>query len=230
MRIGALQRFTLVDYPGKVAAIVFTQGCEFRCPYCYNRELVLPEFYEPLVPEAEVLAFLRARRGQLDALVVTGGEPTLQEDLAGFLRKVKDLGYTVKLDTNGSRPETIGALIKEGLVDYIAMDVKAPPAKYREVTRANIDAETIQRSLDLIEASGVDYEFRTTVVREQLTPDDILAIGRWVQGAKRYVLQRFQPTDTMLDPSFKTKTNYSDSELQALKAKLQAFVSDTQLR
>ena len=165
MKIGGFQPFTLTDYPGHVAAIVFTQGCNWRCPYCHNAQLLpidLPKNY--LIPEAYVFDYLSRRRRQLDGLVITGGEPTIQEDLPRFLRKVRRLIPSVKLDTNGSRPDVIRHLLEEGLLDYIAMDIKAPLDQYESVVRRPVDNDVLQRSIDLIKTSGVPHEFRTPVV------------------------------------------------------------------
>lgn len=134
MQIGGLQKFSLLDYPGKISAVVFTQGCNFRCPYCHNPELVDPARYQECLPEEEIFSFLETRRGKLEAVTVTGGEPTLQKSLAPFLRRIKDMGFLVKLDTNGSRPDVLEELLRQKLIDYIAMDIKAPLEKYEAVT------------------------------------------------------------------------------------------------
>ncbi|GBC88919.1 Pyruvate formate-lyase 1-activating enzyme [bacterium HR13] len=220
-KIGGFQRFTLIDYPGKVSCIVFTQGCNFRCPYCYNVELVLPEYFGKTIPEEEILSFLEQRVGKLEGVVITGGEPTIHAGLKDFIEKVKKLSFSVKLDTNGSMPEVIEELIKDRLVDYIAMDIKAPPDKYEEVVRAKVNIKAINRSINLIMNSGVDYEFRTTVVKDQLSKDDILKIAEWIKGAKRYYLQKFLPGKT-LDPDFSSKTTYSDEEF----AEILSFIKD----
>jgi len=231
MRIGGIQRFTLIDFPGKVACIVFTQGCNFRCPYCYNRSLVLPEDFEEPIPEDVFFRFLRSRKGLLDGVVITGGEPTVQEDLLDFMEKMKSMGFLVKLDTNGSHPEIIKEAVEKELVDYIAMDVKAPLRKYREVIRVeDFDVGNIVRSIHLIMSSGVDYEFRTTVVREQLTPEDILEIGRLIKGAERYALQKFMVTGTLLDPSFKEKHTYTEEELERMAEKLREYIKEVIVR
>jgi len=153
MKIGGLQKISFIDYPGSIGAVVFVQGCNFRCPYCHNPELVDPERYGPLLNEGEVLAFLEKRRGKLDAVTLTGGEPTLQPDLVGFLRKVREMGYRIKLDTNGSQPEVLAALIREKLVDYLAMDIKGPREKYARIARVEVDLAAIGRSVELITES-----------------------------------------------------------------------------
>ncbi|MGB9874425.1 MAG: anaerobic ribonucleoside-triphosphate reductase activating protein, partial [Hydrogenobacter sp.] len=209
------QKFTLIDYPGKLACIVFTQGCNFRCPYCYNPDLVLPERFKETLGEEEVLSFLEKRVGLLEGVVITGGEPTINVGLKDFIKKVKDLSFLVKLDTNGSMPQVLEELIKEGLVDYIAMDIKAPPEKYADVVGARVNLKDIDRSVRLIMSSGVDYEFRTTVVKDQLSVQDIVSIAEWIRSAKRYYLQKFLPGKT-LDPTFTHKNTYSDEELRSI--------------
>ena len=231
MVIGGLQRFSLIDYPGRIACVIFTQGCNFRCPYCYNRSLVLPQFYEEPLPEEEVLSFLRSRKGLIEAVVVSGGEPTVQEDLPEFLRKLREMGFLLKLDTNGTHPETVKELIRTGAVDYVAMDVKAPLSRYREVVREEVNTQNIALSVALLLSSGVDYEFRTTLVRELISEEDILQIAeKLIRGAKRYALQRFVATDTLVDPSFKECTTYSEEELRRLLPRLEKFVEEVLIR
>ena len=162
MKIGGLIKFTLIDYPGRVAAVVFTQGCNFRCRYCHNPELVYPHLLQEPMPQEEVMSFLRRRQGTLEGMVVTGGEPTLQPDLLDFLAAVKSLGYFIKLDTNGAKPDVLQAVIEKKLVDYIAMDLKAPLEKYAVITGVSCDVRVLQRSMKLIQDSGLEYEFRTT--------------------------------------------------------------------
>ncbi len=191
MRIGGLQKCSLIDYPGKIAAVIFTQGCPWRCAYCHNASLVLPDCFGPLLPEDEVLGFLKTRCNKLDGVVVTGGEPTIHPDLSAFLKKLKSLGFEVKLDTNGFRPEVIEKLILSGSIDYIAMDVKAPLNKYESVIRVPVAGEKIQQSIALIRDSGLDHEFRTTALPSLHTREDIHSIVCLVAGARRFVLQTF---------------------------------------
>ncbi len=223
MLIGGLQKFSLIDYPGKICAIVFTQGCNFRCPYCHNPELVRPELFEKSLDVWDILSFLETRVGKLDAVEITGGEPTLQKDLTDFIRKIKEMGFLVKLDSNGSNPDILENLINEGLVDYIAMDVKAPLRKYKDIIRVDIDAEKIKRSIELIKSKAPDYEFRTTIVKSLLSKDDIEEIAKTIQGSKIYVLQKFVPSKT-LDPNFITQETYTDEELGELAKKLEKYV------
>ena len=192
MRICGLQKLSMVDYPGKLAATVFTGGCNLRCPFCHNAPLVTHTAETPELTHDEVLSFLRSRRGLLDGVVLSGGEPLLQAGAAEFLRAVKDLGFAVKLDTNGCYPEALAAILEAGLVDYVAMDIKNRPEKYAEtVGISGFDLRPVEESILLLQRSGAEYEFRTTIVREFHTGDDIRAIGGWLRGSKRYFLQQF---------------------------------------
>ncbi|GBE35972.1 pyruvate formate-lyase 1-activating enzyme [bacterium BMS3Bbin07] len=194
MTIGGLQKFSLIDYPGKISAIVFMQGCNFRCAYCYNRELVCPHLFKEPIPENEILSFLDSRKGLLNGVVVTGGEPLLQDDLGEFLGQVKAMGYQIKLDTNGSRPDRLEPLISKGLVDYMAMDYKAPLSRYPGVTGVEIDKERIRRSIEVITGSGLSYEMRTTVF-SGLEMSDLLDMMMELQSmnVESYFLQLFKP-------------------------------------
>lgn len=223
MRIGGLAKFSLIDYPGRLAAVIFTQGCPFRCDYCHNPELVIRAQFGPLLTETEVLHFLNQRRGQLEGVVLTGGEPTLQPDLLTFIRQVKVLGYSVKLDTMGLYEYIIQDLLTAGLLDYVAMDIKAPLAKYPQVVHYPVDTVAIQRSIQLIMTAGIDYEFRTTVVPALLSPSDLREIGRLLSGAKRYILQTFVPTKTN-NPTFLTERSYPIDMLAALARELEVYV------
>lgn len=223
MIIGAYQPFSLSDYPGKLAAIVFTRGCNFRCPYCHNPSLIPlvdnNTKETPVVPVEKIMDFLKRRRGKLDGIVITGGEPTLQEGLIPFLEAVKDLGYLLKLDTNGSRPGVLRSVIGSGLVDYIAMDIKAPLEKYREVVNCTVQTCKIVESIGLVMGSGIDYEFRTTVVKSQLSCEDIVACGRLIRGAEMYILQKFVPVNS-LDKSLEEKNGYTDDEWVNIRERL----------
>lgn len=182
MKIGGLIKFTLIDFPGRPAAVIFTQGCNFRCRYCHNPELVYPQLFQPTMPADEIMAFLRRRKGTLEGVVVTGGEPTLHEGLLDFLAQIKALGYAVKLDTNGSRPDVLREALERRLVDYVAMDLKAPLEKYSAITGIGVNPAVLRQSIDLLRASNVEYEFRTTYDKEVLTDEDIQAIKDTVPG------------------------------------------------
>ncbi len=192
MVIGGLQKFSLSDFPGLISAIVFTRGCGFRCPYCHNPELVDPSRFAPAIPLDEVRDFLRSRKGRLQGVVVTGGEPTIHEDLPAFLVELKSMDFAVKLDTNGTNPGMLRRLVADRIVDYIAMDIKAPLALYAATVRAPVVATDLRLSVELILRSGLPHEFRTTFVESLLTPDDMLGIAKLVKGCRKYVLQSFR--------------------------------------
>jgi pyruvate formate lyase activating enzyme len=224
MIIGGFQRFSLIDFPGKICAIVFTQGCNFRCPYCHNPELVdttLPGV--GTVSDQEVMSFLERRKGKLDAVTITGGEPLMHPDLEDFLSRVRALGYLIKLDTNGSFPRRLEGILRSESVDYLAMDIKATPEKYRSVIRKEIDISKILESITLIKNSGLDHEFRTTVVKPLFEREDFLEIGRLAENCKLYALQRFVPSKT-LDKEYLNRETYSDEELDNFKAIMETFV------
>ena len=228
MLIGGLHKLSLIDYPGKLSAVVFTRGCNFRCPYCHNPELIESNGGD-IIEEEEVLSFLDERKGKLDGVVLTGGEPALQSDIAEFLEKVKRLGFFIKLDTNGSYPERIKELIDRKLLDYIAMDIKAPLDKYNRITLTSIDTGRIVESIYLIMNSGIDYEFRTTAVRSLLSRDDFSRIGEMIKSAKLFALQEFRPTKT-LDPDFLKETSYTKRELEEISISLKELVSKVIIR
>ena len=190
MKISGLQKLTALDFPGRIACTVFTPGCNWRCPFCHNAALVTEKPLE--IGEEEVFAYLARRRGVLDGLAVTGGEPLLQSGLADFLRRVKDMGFLVKLDTNGSRPRELRALLEKGLVDYVAMDLKNSPEKYAATCGCEkVELCDIMESIALIMGSGVEYEFRTTAVAQLHTDGDFAAMGEMIKGAKRWFIQNF---------------------------------------
>ncbi len=191
MLIKGLQKLTLLDYPGRTACTIFTGGCNFRCPFCHNASLVIDVNEGEKHEKDEVLAFLKKRVGLLDGVCVTGGEPLLQKDIKEFLAEIKGMGYDIKLDTNGYSPEKLIEIVEAGLVDYIAMDIKNCKEKYSETAGIDIDISKIEKSVELIMNCGIDYEFRTTVVKEYHTLSDIEKIASWLGGAKRYFLQNF---------------------------------------
>lgn len=217
MRIGGLQKFSLIDYPGKVACIIFTQGCNFRCGYCHNPELVIPEYFCPLIPEDDVFVFLYKRRQYLEGVVVSGGEPTIQGDLISFMDKIKQLGYLIKLDTNGSQPSVLKQLIQLKLINYIAMDVKATLDRYQEVVGAEFPTEKIKESIEIILSSGIRHEFRTTVVKSACSFDDLCAIRSMVQGDKNYHIQKARIDEKILDKNMLIKEDYEEDEFCSLK-------------
>lgn len=220
--IGGIQRTTLLDFPGKVAAIVFTQGCNFRCGYCHNPELLeLNKYTEH--DTKDFIDFLKTRIGKLDGVVITGGEPTLQTGLYDFIKEIKALGFAVKLDTNGTNPDILEQLILDNMLDYIAMDIKAPIEKYPEITGVKIQPDKIFKSINLIINSGVDYEFRTTVVKSQLTFNDFEKIKEMIKGAKKYYMQKFIPTK-LYDNNLENETTYSDAEFKEICEYLRKYI------
>ena len=220
MYFGGLQKNSLVDYPGKLSSVIFFSGCNFDCPYCHNPELARGRATCPgdLTTE-NICGFLKQRQGFLDGVVVSGGEPTLQNDLADFCKKIKGFGFPVKLDTNGSRPKVLERLIDEKLVDYIAMDLKTDPVLYKSYIKSDCGPDPILASIRILMASGIDYEFRTTCVKPIVTLEAIENISHLIQGARLYALQRFRNND-VLHPDFfgGVENEYSDEELMQLKA------------
>jgi len=229
MKIGGLQRVSLIDYPGKISATVFTQGCNFLCPYCHNPDLVDPARYGPPVPEDQVISFLNRRRGKLEAVTITGGEPTLQKNLIRFLETLKEIGYPTKVDTNGSKPDVLETLICKRLVDYLAMDIKGPLQRYAQIASTEVDTSKIKRSIDLITTSGIEHEFRTTVVRSQIGLKDLLSIAELIDKSSLYVLQPFIPTKT-LNGSFLSESSYSPIEFSALRERLEKEITRVVIR
>ena len=222
MLIGGLQKTSLLDFPGKISAIVFTAGCNFRCGYCHN-----PELIHPVTTVKDIFEFLNTRRGKLDGVVITGGEPCLQKDLPEFIKKIKSLGFAVKLDTNGSFPEMLEKVLPD--VDYVAMDIKAPLNKYSKIVNINVNIDNIKKSINLLKNSGIDYEFRTTVIKSQLSYKDFEEIGRLIQNAPRYFLQKFV-SSKILYTSLQNEKTYSDSEFEEIKKILTPYISEIYIR
>lgn len=228
MKIHGFQKLTLLDYPGKVACTLFTGGCNFRCPFCQNAGLVLAPEQEPLIDNEEIMSVLEKRQGILDGVCVTGGEPTLNDDLPDFLRTVKKLGYLVKLDTNGYRPEVLKYLAKEGLVDYVAMDIKNCPEKYAQTAGLkSLDVEKIRESAEFLMSGSLEYEFRTTVCRELHQKADLLAIGKWLKGCRRYFLQPYQKSANVIRPVF---TSYTKEQMHQFEESLLHDIPETKVR
>ncbi len=228
MKIFGMQKTTLVDYPGHVATTLFTAGCNFRCPYCHNGDLVLgSDDLEPY-DDGQIFSHLKKRRAVIDAVVISGGEPTLQPDLPAYIRRIKDLGYLVKLDTNGTHPAVIRELINDGLVDYIAMDIKHSRAKYRSVaSTSSYSPDDVAESVDLLKQGAVAYEFRTTLCKELHKETDITAIGLWLSGAAAYYLQPYRESDQVIQPGFHA---HSKEELEGFVKILSAFIPHVAIR
>jgi len=232
MFIGGLQKFTLLDYPGKVSAVIFTMGCNFRCPFCHNPELVNPKEidYENGVKEEDILKFLNSRRGDLDGVCITGGEPTLQLGLAKFAEKIKDMGFLVKVDTNGSHPNIMKNLVENGFIDYVAIDIKTIPEKYKILTNEEDIIEKIEKSIKIIINNKTQLELRTTVVPGIVDICDFDKIIQWINNIdkkvfsklSRYSIQNFRPNKT-LDSSFKNIKPYSKEELEKVAGKIRKY-------
>jgi pyruvate formate lyase activating enzyme len=240
MIIGGLEKLTLLDYPDHLAAIIFTQGCNFRCHFCYNPMLVLPrkggdeknkkeKGFSPLSTE-DLFLFLKERFGRLDGVVITGGEPTLHPDLPSFIKKIKDLGYAVKLDSNGTNPEMLDKLIKAKLIDYLAMDLKAPLDKYKKTVGVDVNCNNIKKSVKIIMTSGLPYEFRTTVVPGLLDREDFYKMGGTIKGADKWYLQNFKSDTELVDTNYKKQNGYSAKEMKEFAAIGQEYVKFCQVR
>lgn len=228
MKIYGLQKTTLVDYPGHVATTLFTGGCNFRCPYCHNGDLVIGlDDIEPYAMK-DIFSHLQKRKGVLDGVVISGGEPTLQADLPNFIRQIKELGYLVKLDTNGTNPAMLRSLVEEGLVDYVAMDIKHSRAKYASISHAADDSlESIAASVDYLKEGHVDYEFRTTLCKELHKETDMTAIGLWLMGAKAYYLQPYKESEQVIQPGFHP---HDAATLESFVHILSAFIPKVEIR
>jgi pyruvate formate lyase activating enzyme len=221
MKIGGLQKLTLIDYPGKIAVTVFTIGCNFRCPFCHNPELVIPSPGETgSISEKEFFEFLKTRKGKLEGVCITGGEPTIQSDLLEFSRKIKKMGFLIKLDSNGMRPDVIKKGLKEGLFDFIAMDIKSSLDNYEKASGCKTDIERIKLSVDLIRNSGIDYEFRTTVVPGIHYYKDFDKIAKWLKGSKKYTLQEYRNEGKVLDQEFAGKKYKKVLNLEEIKKRI----------
>jgi len=256
MEIGGLEKSTLIDYPGRIAATVFLLGCNFRCPFCYSSELVLPEKMaeQPKIAEKAFFDFLKERQGLLEGVVICGGEPTIHKDLPDFIKRIKDLGFLLKLDTNGSNPEMLRRLIEgeksmkseakrgslssltslprsgSSLVDYVAMDIKAPlGAKYDLATGVKVDLDKIKESIEIIKGSGVDYEFRSTIVPSIHTKEDVIQMAKDISPAKKYYLQNFRGEKT-IDPRFEEIKPYAKDFLLEIQKEISSFFEICQVR
>ena len=229
MQIAGLQKLTLLDYPGRVACTVFTPGCNFRCPFCHNAPLVLPERLGCDTTEDEVLAFLGKRVGILDGVAITGGEPLLHRDIGAVLEKVRALGYKIKLDTNGSFPERLIELVRGGLVDRVAMDVKNAPALYsKTVGLEPFDLAPVERSKDFLLSGAVEYEFRTTVVKGLHTRESLIEAAKWIEGAKEYYLQQFKDSGDVI--ALEGLGAFDEKEMHALAEAVRPIVPAVEVR
>ena len=236
MKIGGLQKLTLIDFPGKVACTVFVSGCNFRCPFCYSPELVLPEQLKnnPGISEKDFFDFLKKRQSLLEGITICGGEPSCDKKLPGFIKKIKKMGppaggFAVKLDTNGSNPEMLEKLIDKKLIDYVAMDIKGPKEKYGQIAGAKIDIEKIQKSINILKEGKVDYEFRSTIVPSLHMREDIIEMAKWIKGARRYYLQAFLP-EKNINPEFEKIKPYPRDFLLEIQKAISPFFGICQIR
>lgn len=233
MLLSGIQKFTLLDFPGHIACILFTGGCNYRCGFCHNPEFVLPEELAKLrknfIPEEAALNFLKKRRGMLDGVVISGGEPTIMPDLERFIRKVRNLGFAVKLDTNGNHPEVLRSLIGKGLVDYVAMDFKTSLSGYRALVGNGADEMKLRESIELLKEGAVEYEFRTTLIREVHTPAILKTMCKTLSGVKRLYLQTFRSGIT-LDPAFRDFHGFNPDETREIAKLFSESVEEVFIR
>lgn len=228
MKICGWNKTTLLDYPGHIAATLFTGGCNFRCPFCHNAELVLCPGEQEEIREEEIFVFLQKRKGITEGICITGGEPSLQPGLKEFIRRVKTLGYLVKLDTNGYRPDVLWELLGEGLLDYVAMDVKASRKNYAQAAGLEgLDIAAIEMSMGIIRSSGIAYEFRTTVVKGIHTPEDMEDIGRWLSGCRAFYLQAYRDNENVMEPGF---CAFSPEEMHDFLEITRKYIDNVSLR
>lgn len=230
MQIKGHQKTTLLDYPGKIATIFFTPGCNFRCGFCHNKDLVLDSPDLPQITEEEIFKFLKKRKKLTEGVVISGGEPTLQKDLTLFIKKIKSLGFCVKLDTNGANPAVLKQLIDQKLIDYIAMDIKGPlDARYEKIVGVGIDLGKIRLCIKLIKESGIDYEFRTTVVPTLHTKKDLVDMAKQIEPVKLWYLQQFLPQNT-INANYREITPYDKLELEEILKKIQKIIPEAKIR
>ena len=230
MKVTGIQKLTLLDYPGVVACTVFTAGCNFRCPFCHNAMLVLPEqIDDECLTDDEVFGFLKKRRGVLDGVAVTGGEPLLHADMPEFLARVKELGYKIKLDTNGSNPELLSEIVKNKLVDRVAMDIKNAPEEYaRTIGLKSFDIAPVERSKEMLLRGDIDYEFRTTVVKGIHTKESLIGAAKWIEGAKEYYLQQFKDSGNLILPD--GLSAYDEKQMHTLADAVRDYVPTVGVR
>ncbi len=228
MKIGGFQKTSLLDYPDRISAIVWTVDCNFKCPFCYNKNLV--DGNVELFNEDEVLSFLKKRKGLLEALSISGGEPFLQKDILDFTSKVKKLGYLVKIDTNGTFPERLKELIDKKLVDYVSMDIKAPKNKYSKLAGIKANLKKIEQSIEIIKNNAPDYEFRTTFVPDLLKKEDIIEIAKWLEGAKRFYLQQFKSDTPLISSKLDNVAPYSKEDIIKTLEEIKPFFKSCDVR
>ena len=227
MQIHGFNKTTLLDYPGHLASTVFTGGCNMRCPYCQNADLVLNPLSQPLIDENVIFDHIKKRKGIIEGVCITGGEPTLQKDLEDFIKRLTDLGVLVKLDTNGYRPEITRKLMENGLIDYVAMDIKSSLDEYHIVSGVNLDTSLIKDSVELLKNGPIDYEFRTTVVKELHSKETFEKIGELLSGAKQYFLQGYIDSERVIERRF---SSYTKEELEGFVTILKKTIKNVSIR
>jgi pyruvate formate lyase activating enzyme len=225
--VKGFQKTSMIDYPGKMSSVLFLGDCNFRCPYCQNPDLITKNL--PDMKLDKIMDYLKNKRNWVDGVCITGGEPTIHKDLPGFCKQLKDEGFLVKLDTNGTNPSMVKTLLKDKLLDFIAMDIKGPLEKYDTIAAVKVNRGVIQESVNLIRGSGLDYEFRTTVLPRLLKKEDLLAVGRWLKGSKIYALQQFRAMIT-LDKSYEKEASYSEGEMIAFGQMLEPYFEKVEVR
>ncbi len=234
MKIHGLNKLTLLDYPGHMACLIFTGACNYRCPFCHNASLVLNPNSQPAISEDEIFSFLQSRKGILEGVCISGGEPTLQADLPEFIRKIRAMDFHVKLDTNGSRPGILKALLDEGLLDYVSMDIKNAPKKYLTTIGFsgfnNLITDSVRQSAELLMQSSIPYEFRTTVVKELHSEEDLLTIGKWLNGAKAYYLQSFRDSESLVGAALGQFHAYEPEQMRAFRDMLKPYFETVEVR
>lgn len=228
MKIGGFQKTSLLDYPNKISSIVWIMGCNFRCPFCYNKRIVFEK--GEIISEKRILSFLNKRKGMLEGLSISGGEPLLHIDIIDFIKKVKKLNYLIKIDTNGAFPERLVELINNNIVDYIAMDVKAPKNKYDYLTGVKTEISKIEQSIDIIRNKAPDYEFKTTVIPKLLEKKDIMEIAKWLGGSKRYYLQQFKNDTQLISSDLSSISPYSKKKLNEILEEIKPFFKESYIR
>lgn len=228
VKVHGFNKLTLLDYPGRLACTIFLGHCNFRCPFCHNAGLVLEPENEPVIPIEEILGTLKKRKGILDGVCITGGEPTVHKKLPEFIQQIKKMDYSVKLDTNGTNPQMVQDMVKAGLVDYVAMDIKNAPDKYGETAGiARVDLEAVNETVEFLKSGKVDYEFRTTVTRELHKKEDFLKIRKWLSGSRRYFLQAYKESEQVIHPIY---SSYSREQLENFRQLLLEEISQVEIR
>jgi pyruvate formate lyase activating enzyme len=228
MKIGGFQKTSLLDYPDKISAIIWTIGCNLYCPYCYNKKLVCNNVEN--INQDDVLSYLKKRKGKLEALTISGGEPLLQNDIFSFTEKVKRIGYLIKIDTNGTFPIKLKNLIDKNLIDYVSIDIKAPKSKYNNLCGLNVNISKIENSINIIKNGFIDYEFKTTIVPGLLKKDDIIEIAKWLKGSTQYYLQQFKNDSPMISSELDNVRPYSKKYLNEILKEIKPFFKNSSIR